>query len=292
MLLRLALFLLLLFEMGACTPPESPTPSPTALPRPSSAPATALPASPTPAATPSPAATSHCRLPGRLVAARLESSTLGRPLRYQIYLPPCYAGQTASRYPLLFLFHGLYYDETQWVRLGLAPAADRLIASGEIPPLLIVLPYDPTWTEPPESQFGQALLADLLPALEATYRLLPERQVRAVGGLSRGAGWALHLGLTRPDLFAAIGAHSPIVFGRDANHIAEWLANLSADQPLRFYLDIGQNDTGLPQALWLEGLLDDAALPHEWHLNQGTHDEAYWSSHLEEYLLWYASGWR
>lgn len=213
-------------------------------------------------------------------------------MRYQVYLPPCYASQTTARYPVLFLLHGLYYDETQWARLGVASVADRLIADGEIPPLLIVLPYDPTWTEPPESGFGQALIVDLLPVVEATYRVLPGREARAVGGLSRGAGWALHIGLTRPDLFAAIGAHSPIIFGRDANHLAERLADLPADLPLRLYVDIGQNDAGLPQALWLEELLDAADLPHEWRLNQGTHDEAYWSAHLEEYLRWYAAAWR
>lgn len=213
-------------------------------------------------------------------------------MRYQVYLPPCYASQTAVRYPLLVLLHGLYFDENQWIRLGLAPAADRLIASGEMPPLLILLPYDPTWNEPPESAFGEALLADLLPALEATYRTLPARDSRAIGGLSRGAGWALHLGLTRPDLFAAVGAHSPIVFGRDANHVAERLADLPPDLPMRFYVDIGQNDAGLPQALWLAELLDSAGLPHEWHLNQGTHDEIYWSMHVEEYLRWYTAPWR
>lgn len=231
-------------------------------------------------------------MPGRLVSGSLPSAALGWELRYQVYLPPCYAGRTATRYPVLFLLHGLYYDENQWARIGAAAAADRLIAAGEAPPFLIVLPYDPTWTEPPESGFGEALISDLLPAIDATYRTRPERDARAVGGLSRGAGWALHLGLTRPDLFAAVGAHSPIVFGRDANHVAGWLADLPPGQDLRFYVDIGQNDSGLQAAIWLADLLDAAGLPHEWRLNQGTHDEVYWSTHVEEYLRWYAAGWR
>ncbi len=280
------------FVLAACAPP-SPAPLPALppsplLPLPSAA---VPPTSPPPVASPS-SSPATCRLPGRLVAGSLPSAALGRELRYQVYLPPCYASRTAGRYPVLFLLHGLYYDENQWVRIGAITAADRLIADGETPPFLLVLPYDPTWTEPPESGFGEALIADLLPAIDAAYRTRPEREARAVGGLSRGAGWALHLGLTRPDLFAAVGAHSPIVFGRDANPLAGWLADLPADLPLHLYVDIGQNDAGLPQALWLEELLNAADLPHEWHLNQGTHDEAYWSAHVEDYLRWYAAAWR
>jgi len=32
-------------------------------------------------------------------------------------------------------------------------------------------------------------------------------------------------------------------------------------------------------------------IPHEWHLFTGYHEEAYWQSHLEQYLRWYTQDW-
>ena len=40
-----------------------------------------------------------------------------------------------------------------------------------------------------------------------------------------------------------------------------------------------------------ETQLTERGILHEWYINPGYHDEAYWSKHVEEYLKWYASGW-
>jgi hypothetical protein len=32
-------------------------------------------------------------------------------------------------------------------------------------------------------------------------------------------------------------------------------------------------------------------IPHEWHLNSGRHEPAYWQTHMLDYITWYASGW-
>jgi enterochelin esterase-like enzyme len=183
------------------------------------------------------------------------------------------------------------YTDEQWIQLGVTQTADRLIAQGEVPPFLIVLPYDPSSLEPDQYGFAQAVTQDLIPAIDARYRTLSDRLHRAVGGLSRGAGWAIHLGLTRPDLFGAIGAHSVVVFSSDDLLVAGWLAAIPPDAMPRIYLDIGDQDAGLPSARLLEAMLTAEDIPHEWHLDRGSHDEAYWSSHLEAYLRWYTQDW-
>jgi enterochelin esterase-like enzyme len=43
--------------------------------------------------------------------------------------------------------------------------------------------------------------------------------------------------------------------------------------------------------VWFHELLDQLEIPHEWQLNPGNHTEDYWSSHVEEYLRWYAAPW-
>jgi enterochelin esterase-like enzyme len=179
----------------------------------------------------------------------------------------------------------------QWIRLGTPATADRLIAGREIPPFLIVMPDDPSAQETDQYGFAEAVTEDLVPYIDSHYRTRPDREGRAVGGLSRGSGWALHLGLTRPDLFGAIGAHSVVLFGADAQLVDNWLAAMPPGFTPRLYMDIGEYDGGLASARILEDMFTAAGLPHEWHLNHGSHDEAYWSRHIEAYLRWYAAGW-
>ncbi len=94
-------------------------------------------------------------------------------------------------------------------------------------------------------------------------------------------------------VFGAIGAHSPPIFWSDVSRVRAWLQEIPASQLPRIYLDIGEDDRPeiLESARWFEALLTDMNVPHEWHLFPGYHDEAYWSSHVEQYLRWYARDW-
>jgi S-formylglutathione hydrolase FrmB len=127
--------------------------------------------------------------------------------------------------------------------------------------------------------------------VDENFRTLPEAQFRAVGGLSRGAGWAIHFGLTRPDLFRTIGAHSPIIFYEDAPDIGKWLNAIPRTDLPRIYLDIGDADPNQESITLFTGLLKDRNIPFELHMNSGLHDEQYWNSQVEAYIRWYAAGW-
>jgi enterochelin esterase-like enzyme len=210
---------------------------------------------------------------------------------FRIYLPPCYDEKTEQRYPVLYLLHGQTYTDDQWVRIGAATAADELIVSGASAPFFIVFPDDRYWNLPPGAGFGGRLVEDLIPYVDANYRTLPDRDHRAIGGLSRGAGWALRLGLRHWDLFGSIGLHSLAVLQSDASEIRKWLAEIPPGSPPRIFMDIGDNDPELNMASRVEAQFNQAGLPHEWHLYGGAHTEEYWSAHVQEYLQWYAEGW-
>jgi len=242
-------------------------------------------------ATPSPPA---CwRQGGRIERGAVRTDLLPLPLEYRLYLPPCYARLPHLRYPVLYLIHGQSFNDDQWDRLGMGETADRLIAAGAISPLIIVMPRDRVWTQPTEDPFGQAVADVLLPWIDEHYRTRPEREYRAIGGLSRGAGWALHLGLSRWESFGAVGLHSLPVFWADLPHIRTWLDAIPADSLPRIYMDSPDKDR--PQiarsTAWFEGLLTELGIPHEWHLFPGYHEEAYWEAHVEEYLRWYTREW-
>lgn len=230
---------------------------------------------------------------GKIVTAELDTDLLRLPLQFRVYLPPCYAGEPDRRYPVLYLFHGQSSTDDQWDRLGADETADRLIAAGQIPPLLIVMPYDRYGGQPTETNFSQAIVELLIPYIDDTYATEADRRHRAVGGLSRGAGWSVHFAAAHWKLFGKFGAHSPAVFHTDAPRLRTWLDQIPAGSYPRAYVDIGDKDRPeiTRSALWLEALLDEYDLPHEWHLFAGYHAEEYWSEHLEGYLRWYTADW-
>jgi len=224
---------------------------------------------------------------------QLESAWLAEPLIYRVYTPPCYTEQPERRYPVLYLIHGQTYQADQWDRLGADETADQLIAAHEVAPFIIVLPQDEDhYTPPPENTFGETLLFDLLPAIDRDYRTIPDRPYRAIGGLSRGGNWAIHIGLAHPGFFSAIGAHSTPTFVTDGPPVIRgWLAEIPPDELPRIFVDTGENDRWLDYNLQFEAVLNQEGIPHEWYLFPGYHQEEYWRAHLEQYLRWYAAEW-
>ena len=256
-------------------------------------------ASPTPAR---PAFTATATVPsclgrgGRIERSQLETTLLPTPLEFRVYLPPCYDEQLDLAYPVLYLIHGQSFNDDQWERLGVGTTADALIAAGELPPFLIVMPRDRIWQEPTHDHFGRAVAEVLLPWIDEHYRTLAFPAYRAVGGLSRGGAWALHLGLGYWPLFGSVGLHSGFVFQSDVNSgdARRWLSSIPTDQMPRLYIDLGDNDRPeiAQSAAWLERLLTEYGIVHEWHMFSGYHNEAYWGKHVEDYLRWYAAPWK
>jgi len=278
--------LTLLTGLYACSPSNQLTP--TLTPFPSIA-------SRTPTATlthsPSPTATQLACLtqPGHVEAGVLDATD--PPQEFLIYLPPCYDQKTDKHYAVLYLLHGQTYRDDQWIRLGAVDVIDKLILSGESIPFIIVFPDDRYWNLAAGPGFGKRLVDDLIPYIDLTYRTIPDRNQRAIGGMSRGAGWALQLGLTRWDLFGTIGLHSLAVLQKDASRIPNWLADIPASSRPRVFMDIGDNDPELSMAQVVETQFNEHGLFHEWHLYSGAHTEEYWGAHVEEYIQWYTAQW-
>jgi enterochelin esterase-like enzyme len=272
------------------------TETPPAGPDPTSTPAAASPlrsptAGPTRTATAAPSPTA-CTASSRREEGTLRHDLLKLPMEYTVFLPPCYGAQPEQRYPVLYLIHGQNFNHDQWERLGADELAGELIAAGELPPFILVLPRDRSWAQPSEDPFGRVLVEALIPLIDSTYATQANRTGRAVGGLSRGASWALHLAFSHPDLFGATGLHSLPVFWEDTRYVRTWLTEIPAGERPRIFMDTGEKDYLIRSTLWFAGLLDEYDIPHEWYLYPGYHEEAYWSAHLEQYLRWYAADWQ
>jgi len=239
--------------------------------------------------TPAPTQLTCLTQPGRVESGRLESTD--PPQEYRIYLPPCYDELIGKRYPVLYLLHGQTYTSDQWIRLGAVDTLDQLIFSGQSQPFIIVFPNDRYWVGKIANSFGERLVEALVPFIDETYRTIPDRDHRAIGGLSRGSGWALRLGLTRSDLFSIIGLHSLAVFQGDGSKIEKWAEQIPPSSHPTIFMDIGESDQEVDMALNVVDIFTQNGIPLEWHLYTGAHTEEYWSAHVAEYIDWYASQW-
>lgn len=228
---------------------------------------------------------------GQMLREQLISASYGRQQTYRVYLPPCYAQNTAARYPVIYLLHGGGHDDAYWEDLGIGTIASQLIADGTIPPVMIVLPngngsFGSRDGDPPP--FTDHIINELIPRIDATYRTQANRAHRAIGGISLGGAWALLLASQFSELFSAVGGHSPAV------GTVNW--SVPDVRPLvqgheRIYLDVGSDDSLRGPTARLDQALTAAGYPHEYHVYPGKHEERYWSGHMAEYLTFYTALW-
>ncbi|MBL8118436.1 MAG: hypothetical protein JNJ78_12980 [Anaerolineae bacterium] len=306
-------FLLFLVLLTGCDPMAAqPTPAviiitavPSATPPPTAT--EAMTATPIPTLTPiiTPSATQPICDEANGQVIRMDqflSSVANENLRYWVYTPPCYQ-KTQKRYPVLVAIHGAAARENQWSELGLLAAADEGFLSGVLPPMIIVMPYYGSIgnisTFPPDPSYETVVLDELIPAVDRDFCTWSDREHRAIGGISRGGMWAYIIAMRHPDVFGIVGGHSAYMpdnlFEVPSDFNPLELANNSTllpDARLRMYIDNGAEDPSGNNLQLFSSRLTGRGINHTYVINpRGGHDEAYWSSHVGEYLAFYGRNW-
>ena len=160
-----------------------------------------------------------------------HSSVTGTWRHASVYLPPEYDAQTKTRYPVLYLQHGGGEDESGWVRQGKANfILDNLIASGSTKPMIVVMangyasrvgyvvpdltgkPFlGPDFIKVMQERMGafeDDMTQALIPFIDKTFRTIPDRDHRAMAGLSMGGMETFQVTFNHLDLFSYIGGFS------------------------------------------------------------------------------------
>ncbi len=235
---------------------------------------------------------------GEVQEGYFNSDVVGRRQHYFVYLPPCYDADTNTRYPVVYLLHGIPMDERHWLDEGVVAAADKLFSSGELPPFIIVMPHGDyvlyTDTSGGDKSFEGVFVNELIPAIDGRYRTLAEAEHRAIGGISRGGVWALEIAFRHSDLFSAVGGHSPaLAVNRATDDFDPMVLVKSAPiDKLRIFLDAGDRDWTRTETQALSKLLAERYLPHTYTVGKGEHDYPYWASQVEAYLRFYGAPWK
>jgi enterochelin esterase family protein len=154
-----------------------------------------------------------------------HSKITGLWRRCFVYTPPDYDSNMSARYPVLYLQHGMGEDETGWVFQGHANLIlDDLIAASKAVPMIIVM--DNGYASAPAGPFGPApgpgagfstfedvMIKEVIPMIDSTFRTIPDRDHRAMAGLSMGANQALHLATDHLETFAYMAGFSGTMNG-------------------------------------------------------------------------------
>ncbi len=139
-----------------------------------------------------------------------------------VYTPPGYDKNTNKKYPVLYLQHGMGENETSWANQGkMNFIMDNLIAEGKAVPMIVVMDngnievFKPEPGETPDqarvkfgADFTPILLNEIIPHIESNFRVLTDRENRAMAGLSWGGLQTFNITLNNIDKFAYIGGFS------------------------------------------------------------------------------------
>ena len=144
--------------------------------------------------------------PAGLRTVAFYSRDLGGTTHLRVLLPEGYAS-TRRRYPVLYLLAGHTGTYKQWTTNS--DVADYVRGL----PLIVVMPDGGTgWYSNPASgvgpRWGDYLIDELVPYVDAHYRTVAGRAGRAVAGLSMGGLGAFDYAALHPDLFAAAASFS------------------------------------------------------------------------------------
>ena len=160
-----------------------------------------------------------------------------------IYTPSTSAQSRTIAYPLLVLFDGGSYQSLIPTPIIL----DNLIADGTIPPVIAVLVDNPAGSRERDlncnSDWSAFITTELIPWVEARYRLDPESAHRVVGGYSLGGLAAVCTAVQHPEAFGSVIAQSGSFYRAPHGEEPEWVARELARRPrlpIRFALSIGR----------------------------------------------------
>lgn len=251
----------------------------------------------------------------RMVIDTIYSDILSDKRAYNILLPRNYDRNPDKKYPVLYLLHGLTDTNEAWDKKGhLKTVMDRLVESGEACEMIVVTPnaggdiYAGVWNgyfNMPGWNYEDFFFQEFLPEVEKKYRIISDKEHRAIGGLSMGGGGSTVYAQRYPDMFGSCYAMSALMT-LDANgglpsHGQEKMdifnksvfehsatdfirkADKSILEKMRtisWFVDCGDDDVLFDVDIEFYQAMRDAKVSCQLRIRDGAHDWEYWHTAL------------
>lgn len=256
---------------------------------------------------------------GKIVTDSIFSKNLNCWQKYNVYLPTGFE-KSAKQYPVVYLLHGLYGNYSNWDKSGgMKLIADELIGTGEACEMVIVMPnagdsdvrnYQNGYFNVEGWPYEDFFYKEFLPEVEKKYRIIGDKEHRAVMGLSMGGGGSVVYCQRHPDMFSScyamsawldnkmgqvggknqkkdklfivcqsVSDNSAIDFVEKADE-----ATVKKLRTVKWFIDCGDDDFLMDLSVLLYQKMRDKKIKAELRINNGVHNWEYWHLALRNAL--------
>ena len=248
-----------------------------------------------------------------IVADTVKSVILNEKVPVNVFLPAGFDKEGTRQYPVIYLLHGLYGTQVDWATTGhMKNVVDELIASGELREVVIIMPcaghsdvrnVQNGYFNMPGRNYEDFFFLELVPTLEKRYHVVPDKQHRAIMGLSMGGGGSTVYCQRHPDMFSScysmsgwldeeepaadapkdklyivrksVHDHSAIAFVENADE--ETVGKLKT---VKWFFDCGDDDFLLKRSVDIHYKMNEKGIKNELRVRDGWHSWEYWHTAL------------
>ena len=229
--------------------------------------------------------------------------------RMLVYLPKDYY-ESDKTYPVLYLLHGARGNELSWIVKGdVLQGIDSLTSSGKIKDMIVVFPNVNQYDN--QADFGKsrikgaiesffetdgmvesAFITDVVGVVDSLYRTMPEKDYRAIAGLSIGAMQAMYISANAPNTFGYVGLFSSMVHPllRKSEHSSFYkgLKDKQKEQfalpPALYSIMIGKSDFYYPRMKSYIRYLERNGYAYEKNIVTGGHQWYNWTEFVNLFM--------
>ena len=189
--------------------------------------------------------------------------------------------ENGKKYPVLYLQHGMWGNEDDWVDKGrIVAIMDSLVALKEIDERVVVMPDNcpskPTFEEEKKNATNgewEANFATFMAEAEAKYPIEADKETRAVAGLSMGGYHSMRVAHVLDGEFAYVGMFSPATF----------VHNYSSSAKV-YWIAIGREDFLYLSVKDYRKWLDKNEMKYTYYETSGGHEWRNWQDYIVRFL--------
>lgn len=251
--------------------------------------------------------------------SEMQSELLGCKKKYCIYLPAGY-DEEGREFPVLYLLHGLTDTHTAWRDRGnVADIATAVFARGKAQEMIIVMPDAGTTYDGYFNADGwcyeEFFFQEFIPHIESTYRIIADKEHRAIAGLSMGGGGTVGYAIRHSEMFSSAYAMSALMGMVDGSWISRdpdarrsafiksvvEYNNIKAIEDatdeqcarlkkVRWFIDVGDDDFLFDNNMDFIRAMRVKRIPYQLRVRDGGHKWLYWQEALEMALPFISKG--
>jgi enterochelin esterase-like enzyme len=217
----------------------------------------------------------------------LDSKILGYQITYNVYLPA--GSEDLGKLPCLYVTDGYEYMHP---RLGnMITILDNLIADKKIKPVIVIFVdhrepvnrgnnkrMDELAMNPKYLDF---FTAELIPAIEKDYPVIPSPSSRAIMGSSMGGLNAAYFAFSRPGIFGLAGIQSPAFWMRPQIYI---ICN-NPEHPTKVSMTSGVISDASEASRKMKEILQTNACSYQYHEVNDGHSWGNWRNTIDDVLV-------